>query len=97
MAKFNSNGSSTLGLAPGPDYNQESAKKWVLLRSISGKDFPCPANVLGQFLWRAELLRDDSFSHTSIDKIDKVNIDAVEGLHENISEALKVAKRQQTC
>jgi len=67
-------------LAPGPDYNQEYAKKWVLLRSLSGKDFPCPANILGQLLWRAEFLRDDSSSRTSIYKIDEINVDAFEGL-----------------
>lgn len=44
------------GLPPGPDYNEKSAKKWVHLCSLFLEDFPCLANVLCQFLFRAEFL-----------------------------------------
>lgn len=63
-----------------PDYNQESAKKWVSLRSLFGKCFLGLANVLRQFLWRAKFLRDNSSSCTSIYKVNKINVGALESL-----------------
>jgi hypothetical protein len=98
MSGTNFSSGSTLRLAPGPDYNQESAKKWVLLRSVSGKDFSCPQNVLGQFLLRTELRRDDFARCTSIYEINKINIDAFEGLWtvEISAKHQKVAERQHT-
>ena len=67
------------GCTPG-HYNQESAKKWVLLRSVFWKDFSSLANVPGQLLWGAEFLRDDFASRASIYKIDEINMDTLEGL-----------------
>ena len=68
------------GLIAFADYDQESGKEWVPFRFFFRKYFACPANVPGQTLSRAEFLRDNLVSCTSIHEINKINIDALEDL-----------------